>query len=126
MYTMFNEAHTGLAQLALLFTVAWAVVAATVPAGISEIRGWRKSIYIAAMAVTGVVGLSGLVIMVMGSWYAFGFVWLGLLAIVLHGLAGTRSRKAAVAGAKGRAVGMAAAQIVFLVVAYGLMTVRPF
>ncbi|MEW5422412.1 hypothetical protein [Amorphus sp. 3PC139-8] len=126
MYMVINEAHTGLAPLALLFTIAWALVAATVPAGFSALGGWRKSVYIAAMAVTGLVGLTGLIVTVMGSWYTAGFVWIGLIAVILHGIAGVRSRKAAVAGAKGRAVSMAVAQIIFLVIAYGLMTVRPF
>lgn len=126
MYTVINEAHTGLAPLALLFTIAWAIVAATVPASFSALGGWRKSVYIAAMAVTGLVGLTGLIITVMGPWYAYGFVWIGLIAVGLHGVAGVRSRKAVVAGGKGKAVGMAVAQIIFLVIAYGLMTVRPF
>lgn len=126
MYTILAQSHSGLASLALLFTIAWAVVVALAPAGLTALGGFRKVVYIGAMAITGLVGLTGLVMMVMGSWYAFGFIWIGLLAVILHGLAGVRSRKAIVAGAKTRAVGMAVAEVAFLVIAYGLMTVRPF
>lgn len=54
------------------------------------------------------------------------FPWLGLAAVAGHGIAGVRSRKALTAGAKTSALVAAACQIVLLVAAYGLMTVKPF
>ncbi len=126
MYTAFSEAHRGLAMLACLATVLWAALALIPtlrrrPAP----RLWRP-LYIAAMATTGLSGLTGLVIVWMGGWLAFVFPWLGLVAVALHGVAGVRGRKALAAGAGGPLATAVTIQIVTLIVIYGLMTVKPF
>ncbi len=126
MYTAFSEAHRGFAMLGCLTTVLWAALALWPtlqhrPAP----RLWRPT-YIAAMATTGLSGVTGLVVLFMGNWLTFVFPWLGLLAVALHGVAGVRGRKALAIGAAGPLAIAVTVQIVTLIVIYGLMTLKPF
>ena len=127
MYTMFNHSHQGLALLSLLLTIGWAGVVMFAPQGLGTLGGARRLCYIGAMALTGLAGVSGLMLMLLnGVWMTLLFPWLGLLAVVIHGIAGVRSRKALLAGNKGTAVVAVVVQILLLVATYGLMTVKPF
>ena len=126
MYQAFYEAHRGLAMLACLTTVLWAILA-LVPTlrQQSPSRLWKPT-YIAAMATTGLSGVTGLVVVWMGGWLSFVFPWLGLVAVALHGIAGVRGRKALAIGASSPLAVALAVQIVTLIAIYGLMTVKPF
>src|SRR5690606_1761170 len=128
MYEMFNHGHQGLALLSLLLTLGWAAVVLFAPRPTANLVGMQRLFYIGAMAATGLAGVSGLVLvaLAMGTWLALLFPWLGLVAVAAHGFAGVRSRKALVAGNKGMAVVAVVVQILLLVAAYGLMTVKPF
>lgn len=127
MYTMFNHSHQGLALLSLLLTLGWAGVVMFAPQGLGGLGGVRRLCYVGAMALTGLVGVTGLLLMLVNSaWMSLLFPWLGLAAVVVHGFAGVRSRKALLAGNKGTAVVAVIVQILLLVAAYGLMTVKPF
>ena len=125
MYMIFNETHRGLAMLSVLATLVWAgmVLLSQAP---SVPSGMRRVIYIVTMASTGLVGISGIVVTFMASWYAMIFPWLGLVAVAAHGMAGVRSRKALAAGNKAFAIIAVLIQIICLVAAYGIMTVKPF
>ncbi|HJE28464.1 MAG TPA: hypothetical protein K8U95_04660 [Pseudomonas nitrititolerans] len=128
MYELFNHGHQGLAMLSLLLTLGWAAVVLFAPRPSAGLGGMQRLFYIGAMAVTGLAGVSGLVLvaLAMGAWLALLFPWLGLVAVAGHGFAGVRSRKALVAGNKATAVVAVVVQILLLVGAYGLMTVKPF
>lgn len=126
MYNAFYEAHRGLAMLGCLTTVLWAIFA-LVPTlnRRPPFRLWKPA-YIAAMASTGLSGITGLVILWLGNWLTFVFPWLGLVAVALHGVAGVRGRKALALGASGPLAIALIVQIVTLIAIYGLMTVKPF
>jgi hypothetical protein len=126
MYTAFYEAHRGFAMLGCLATIVWALLA-LIPTlrGQAAPRLWKPT-YIAAMATTGLSGVTGLVVLWMGNWLTFVFPWLGLVAVALHGVAGVRGRKALAVGASGRLATALIVQIVTLIAIYGLMTVKPF
>ncbi|SFB74293.1 hypothetical protein [Tropicimonas isoalkanivorans] len=126
MYTAFSEAHRGFAMLGCLTTVLWAL-AALIPTirHRPAPRLWRP-LFIAAMATTGLSGLTGLVVLFFGGWLSFIFPWLGIVAIALHGMAGARGRKALEAGAAGPLAVALTVQILALVVAYALMIAKPF
>ncbi|WP_312477752.1 hypothetical protein [Stutzerimonas nitrititolerans] len=128
MYELFNHGHQGLAMLSLLLTLGWATVVLFAPRPSAGLGGVQRLFYIGAMAVTGLAGVSGLVLvaLAMGAWLALLFPWLGLVAVAGHGFAGVRSRKALVAGNKSTAVVAVVVQILLLVAAYGLMSVKPF
>ena len=126
MYTAFYEAHRGFAMLGCLATVVWALLALIPTLRNRPAPGLWRPTYIAAMATTGLSGVTGLVLMWMGNWLTFVFPWLGLLAVALHGVAGVRGRKALANGAAGPLAIAVTVQIVTLIVIYGLMTVKPF
>lgn len=126
MYNAFYEAHRGFAMLGCLTTVLWAILAlAPTLRHRPPSRLWRP-LYIAAMATTGLAGITGLVVLWIGNWLTFVFPWLGLLAVALHGVAGVRGRKALAIGASGPLATALTVQIVTLIVIYGLMTTKPF
>ena len=54
------------------------------------------------------------------------FPWIGLVAVAGHGFAGARSRRFLAAARQGAATAAAALQVVLLLVAYGVMTTKPF
>jgi hypothetical protein len=126
MYTAFYEAHRGFAILGCLATVAWAALALLPTLRNRPAPRLWKPTYIAAMATTGLSGITGLVVLWMGNWLTFVFPWLGLVAVALHGVAGVRGRKALAVGASGRLATALIVQIVTLIAIYGLMTVKPF
>ncbi len=115
-------------MLARLRTLGGAAVVRCAPRPSAGLGGVQRLFYIGAMAGTGLAGVSGLVLvaLAMGAWLALLFPWLGLVAVAGHGFAGVRSRKALVAGNKATAVVAVVVQILLLVAAYGLMTVKPF
>ena len=123
MYAMLLIAHVGLAVLALLFTLGWAafVVAASAGRGRSS-----RLVYIGAMASTGLVGVTGVILAFAGGFATMAFPWIGLVAVAGHGFAGARSRRYLAADRNGAAIGAAALQVVLLLVAYGAMTAKLF
>ena len=126
MYIALSAAHRGFAILGCLTTVVWAALALLPTLRNRPAPGLWRPTYIAAMATTGLSGVTGLVLMWMGNWLTFVFPWLGLAAIALHGVAGVRGRKALAIGAAGPLAIAVTVQIVTLIVIYGLMTVKPF
>lgn len=128
MYELFNHAHKGLAMLSVLLTMGWAGVALTASRAVAGLGRPYRLVYAGAMVTTGLVGLSGLVLVAAGKgiWLSQAFPWLGLAAIVGHGIAGARSRRALLAGERVPAVAAGALQLLLLVAAYGLMTLKPF
>lgn len=127
MYTMFNHSHQGLALLALLLTLGWAAVVLMAPRTTQSLGRMQRLCYIGAMAATGLAGITGLMLVLLQStWMSLLFPWLGLVAVVGHGIAGARSRKALIAGNRALAIVAVVVQILLLVAAYGLMTVKPF
>jgi hypothetical protein len=115
------KGHEGLAQLALIATFGWAVLVAS-PAARSA---WARVFYALAMAVTGLVGVTGLILMVAEGFTTWAFPWIGLILVLAHGAAGVRSKRDLAANRAG-AVWMAALQVVCLVLAYVVMTLKPF
>jgi len=127
MYKLFNHGHQGLAMLSLLLTIGWAVVVLLAPRVTAALGRTQRLFYIGAMVATGLAGVSGLVLVLLqSSWMALLFPWLGLVAVAGHGFAGARSRKALLAGKKPVAIAAVVVQILLLIAAYGLMTVKPF
>ena len=126
MYQAFYEAHRGFAMLGCLTTLLWAALA-LIPTLRQQTpsRLWKPT-YVAAMATTGLSGVTGLVILWLGNWLTFVCPWLGLVAVALHGVAGVRGRKALALGAGGPLAVALLVQIVTLIAIYGLMTVKPF
>lgn len=125
MYAAFFGAHHGFAMLGVAFTLAFALIASLPLTGRALPRFWRP-VYIAAMATTGLSGVTGLVVLWLGGWLAFVFPWLGLAAVALHGVAGVRARKALAAGAQAKLLAALSAQILTLLVVYWLMMEKPF
>jgi hypothetical protein len=123
MYVILLSAHVGLAVLALLLTLGWAsfVVAATAAPGRSS-----RLVYIGAMASTGLVGVTGVIAAFAGGFATMAFPWIGLVAIIGHGVAGVRSRRDLAENRRGAAIAAAGLQVVLLLVAYGVMTAKLF
>ena len=123
MYAMLLKSHAGLAGLALLLTLGWAafVIVAKASSGRSS-----RLVYIGAIASTGLVGLTGIILAFAGGFATSAFPWVGLVAVAGHGVAGARSRRFLAADRKGAAIAVAALQVVLLLVAYGVMTAKPF
>ncbi|ANI16232.1 MULTISPECIES: hypothetical protein [Pseudomonas] len=128
MYELLSQTHKGLAMLSVLLTLGWVSIVLTAPRIAGELGRPRKLVYTGAMAMTGLTGLSGLVLVVVaqGTWLKLIFPWLGLIAVAGHGFSGTSSRRALVAGSKMPALVAASLQLLFLITAYGLMTLKPF
>ncbi|MGA2492607.1 MAG: hypothetical protein ABSF67_06605 [Roseiarcus sp.] len=123
MYALLLKAHVGLAVLALVLTLGWGaiVVAATAGPGRSP-----RLVYIGAMASTGLVGVTGVIAAFAGGFATMAFPWIGLVAVAGHGFAGARSRRSLAADRKRAAIAAAALQAALLLVAYGVMTAKPF
>ena len=123
MYALLLNAHVGLAVLALLLTLGWGafVVAAKAAPG-----RWSRLAYVGAMASTGLVGVTGVIAAFAGGFATMAFPWIGLVAVVGHGVAGARSRRLLVGNRKAAAIAAAASQVALLLVAYGVMTAKPF
>ncbi|WP_454858877.1 hypothetical protein [Rhizobium binxianense] len=127
MYEMLNEVHRGFAILAVILTLCWAgMVLMAQKIRTIELGRVQRLVYVGATAFTGLVGVTGLAAMVIGQWLAMVFPWVGLLAVVGHGVAGSHSRKALAAGNKRAALTGAFVQFALLIFTYGLMTVKPF
>ncbi|TBW37632.1 hypothetical protein EYW49_11030 [Siculibacillus lacustris] len=120
------EAHRGLAMLAVLATVGWAAAALFTPLASGGLGRLHRLSYVAAMATTGLAGLTGLVVVVLGTAPAALYPWFGLVAIIGHGVAGARARRALVVGRRDTVVAGVAVQGLLLLAAYGVMTVKPF
>jgi len=128
MYELVNQSHKGFAILSLLLSFGWLGLVLSAPRTAAPIRRGAKLAYIGAMASTGLVGLSGLALagLASGAWLKVWFPWLGLVAVVAHGICGVQSRKALVTGDWIRARIAVTLQVSLLIAAYGLMTVKPF
>jgi len=124
MYDVAMMLHRLTAVLAILGTLVWAVAALRGAA--PGLTGGRKGLYIAAMATTGIAGLTGLAVTFVGPWSAMLFPYLGLVAVALHGVAGGMAKRAALAGRRGTVAGGVAIQLVMLLGASYLMAVKPF
>jgi len=123
MYAFLLGIHVGLAVLALLLTLVWAAFVVTAKVGPG--RSSRLA-SVGAIASTGLVGLTGVVLAFAGGFATKAFPWIGLVAVAVHGVAGARSRWFLAADRKGAAIAAAALQVVLLLVAYGVMTSKPF
>jgi len=123
MYALLLGTHVGLAVLALLLTLVWAALVVAAKAGPGRSS---RLVYVGAIASTGLVGLTGVVLAFAGGFATMAFPWIGLVAVAVHGVAGARSRRFVAADRKGAAIAAAALQVVLLLVAYGVMTAKPF
>ncbi|PYE83696.1 hypothetical protein [Pseudoroseicyclus aestuarii] len=128
MYTAMLGAHGGFAFLAMILTLGWAalVLVAPKPVPATGPSPLQRGVYGGAMGMTGLVGLLGLVMVMMGNWAGAGFAWVGLMLVVLHAVAGARSRRALASGAKSRATVLAALQVLTLLLSWWLMVAKPF
>ena len=54
------------------------------------------------------------------------FPWIGLIAVAGHGFAGARSRRYLATGDARAAIAAVGLQVVLLLVAYAVMTAKPF
>lgn len=93
-YLALKHSHSLTAVLALLITLAWAAVAWNSAKPGSTLLGLRKAIYIANRAITGIAGITGLLITFVGPWREFVFPYIGLAAFVAHGLFAAASKRA--------------------------------
>lgn len=118
-----SAAHSGLAMLAFAATLAFA---ASVFAGPSRLATPRRIVYVIAMAATGLVGVTGLVTTALGGWWPVLFPYVGLVAVVIHGVAGVLAKRSLAAGRTLPAAIAAGLQVLALTAAYGLMTVKPW
>jgi hypothetical protein len=123
MYALLLMSHAGLAVLALLLTLGWAALVVAGSVGPSR---WSRPVYSGAMASTGLVGVTGLILAFAGGFAKMAFPWIGLVAVVGHALAGARSRRFLAADRKGAAIAAVALQVALLLVAYGVMSAKPF
>jgi hypothetical protein len=123
MYVTLVKAHAGLAVLALALTLVWAVMVVAAKAGPG--RASRLA-YVGAVASTGLVGLTGVILAFAGGFVTMAFPWIGLVAVAGHGIAGARSQRFLAADRRGAAIAAAAVQVALLLVAYGVMTAKPF
>ena len=123
MYAFLLMAHVGLAVLALLLTLGWAAFVVAASAGPSRSS---RLVYIGAMASTGLTGVTGVILAFAGAFATMAFPWIGLVAVAGHGFAGVRSRRYLAGDRNGAAIGAAALQAALLLVAYGVMTTKPF
>jgi len=123
MYAMLLRSHVGLAVLALLLTLGWAAFVVAAKAGP---RRSSRLVYVGAIASTGLVGVTGVILAFAGGFATMAFPWIGLVAVAGHGVAGARSRRFLAADRKGAAIAAAALQVVLLLIAYGVMTAKPF
>lgn len=114
-------------MMSVLLTLLWALAVAVAPGIGGAVSGRsRRLAYVGAMASTGLTGVTGLGLIAVGSWLTLIFPWLGLVAVIGHGIAGARGRRALSGGRKRAAVASSILQILFLAAAYGVMTVKPF
>jgi len=123
MYALLLKARVGLAVLALALTLGWAAIVVATTAGPGRSS---RLVYIGAMASTGLVGVTGVIAAFAGGFVTMAFPWIGLVAVAGHGFAGARSRRNLATDRKGAAIAAAALQVVLLLVAYGVMTAKPF
>ncbi len=123
MYGLLLMSHMGLAVLALLLTLGWAALVVAAKAGPGRSS---RPVYVGAMASTGLAGVTGVVLAFAGGFATMAFPWIGLVAVAGHGFAGARSRRFLAAARQGAATAAAALQVVLLLVAYGVMTTKPF
>ena len=123
MYALLLKAHVGVAVLALLLTLGWGAIVVATAAGPSRSS---RLVYIGAMASTGLTGVTGVIAAFAGGFATMAFPWIGLVAVAGHGVAGARSRRFLAADRKSAAIAAAALQVALLLVAYGVMTAKPF
>ncbi|TFF21620.1 hypothetical protein E3C22_13050 [Jiella endophytica] len=128
MYEILVKAHGGLAMLALLASLGWTGVTLAAPSGaVTTVGGLRKVVYVAAVAITSLVGLIGLVLVGFNpDWAGHAFTWVGLAVLVLYPICGAKSRRAFANGKKGTAIGLSIAMLALVAVAYALMVAKPF
>ncbi|MCG5242310.1 hypothetical protein [Azospirillum doebereinerae] len=124
MYDVAMMLHRLTAVLAILGTLVWAFGALRGAA--PGLTARRKGLYVAAMASTGIAGLTGLAVTFAGPWASMLFPYLGLAAVAGHGVAGGMAKRAVIAGSRKTVAGAVAIQVVMLLVASYLMAVKPF
>lgn len=126
MQTLLTDVHRSLSTLALSFTAAWAAIVLAAPSRPVRLGKLGRFVYFGALGTTGLTGVSGLFLLASAQRLAMGFPWVVLAAVAGHGVAGTRGRRALAAGRKRAATNAVMLQILFLVVAFGLMLAKPF
>lgn len=126
MYDVAMMLHRLTAVLSILGTLAWAVWALRGTGMAYGMTAGRKKLYIAAMATTGIAGVTGIAVTVFGPWMQMLFPYLGLAAVAGHGVAGGMAKRALAAGRRPTVAGAVAVQVVLLLAASYLMAVKPF
>ncbi|MBO0903950.1 hypothetical protein [Jiella sonneratiae] len=128
MYETLVKAHGGLAMLALLLSLGWTGVALAGPSGaVAAVAGWRKAVYVGAVAIVSLVGLLGLGLVGFNpDWAGQIFTWVGIVVLVAYPILGAKSRRAYASGEKGTAIGLSIAMLALVVLAYFVMTAKPF
>jgi hypothetical protein len=94
LYLALKHSHSLSAALALLITLVWTALAWNSAKPGSAAVGLRKAVYIANRAITGIAGITGLLITFVGPWREFIFPYVGLAAFVVHGLFAAASKRA--------------------------------
>jgi hypothetical protein len=121
---MFSTLHAWLAYAGLAATLVWAAAILFGAGDVARFGAMYRRVYLTMVVLVGLSGVAGLA--VIGPWWRMWFPWLGLAAIALHSVLGARSRRALWAMRTGPALVLALVQAVVLVIATGLMAVRPF
>jgi len=124
--TFFGHLHAWLAYAGLVATLGWAAAILFGAGDVARFGAMYRRVYLAMAVLVGLSALAGLVATVIGPWWRMAFPWIGLAAIALHNILGARSRRALWAMRTGPVLVLALVQVVVLVLATGLMAVRPF
>ncbi|MFU7416663.1 hypothetical protein [Ectopseudomonas oleovorans] len=94
MYIAIKHSHLLTATLSIFLTGVWTVLAWNGSRSTSGgLGGHAKMTYIAHRIVSGLAGLTGLVVTVVGPWQAMLFPYIGLAAFAVHGIAANISKK---------------------------------
>lgn len=125
-YIYLIQLHKGVSMLALVLTLGWMFVVSAAPNRPQSLEGARRLIYIGAAVATGLVGLGGLILTMAGPWVSAVFPWVGMAAVIVHIIVGTRARNALSIGNRTRARLLARVQIAALAAGYGFMVTKPF
>lgn len=124
MYQVMANVHGWVAILSFVTTVAWAALVMLGAKRTGGLLRWQKVSFISAMATTGMAGISG--VFLLQSWLVMLFPYLGFVAVVAHGVAGSFAKRALVTGRKQRASSAALCQVMLLVGISYLMWAKPF
>ena len=121
-----NNLHALFAYAGFVATLFWAGAILIGAGDIKRFDGiYRKSAMIAQSTV-GLSAVLGLISTFLGPFMSMIFPWAGLVVVALHGVLGKRAKVALYNMNTGKALKLAAVQLLLLIVAMGLMAVKPF